>query len=1012
MTQAFKSIMVATAAIAAVTQAAPVAAQEARAPNDFTAPVQQFGRVGFDGRSLLLDGERKIIWASEMHYFRLPSPDLWRDILQKMKASGFNTVALYFDWGYHTPKQGVYDFNGIRDVDRLLTMAEEEGLYVMTRAGPYVNAELSRGGFPGWLVNQRARARTDDPEYMAATDEWLTRINAIIARHQINGDGKGNRGTVILHQIENELALTTPKQRRYMDHLYAKARADGINVPIFHNDQGRNGYWVPEDSTVKETVEGPIDLYAWDSYPGGTCSVTGQVTQGSPAPDFGYYGAGGARGGSSASPKTPGFAAEFGGGWFDYWGSNGSYDCNSVQRGRRYQRVFYGTNLANGIGIQSFYMGYGGTSWGWLPAPVVFTSYDYGAAISEARTVREKAKELKQLGGLIEAVPDLAGMVPAGKPSISSDKVQIYHNRRPESDARYLMVTQNPSNGRADVAFNFTLDLPGGSYRIPSSGDMRLDGFDAKWLVANAVIGGQHLMYSTSEVQTALKLDGSDLILLYGRAGESGETALRFASEPRVRVIEGSVTHRWDAARGDLVLNYAHTGLARVAIEGGGRPSATLLLADEETGWQFWKQSTTSGDVLLRGPELVRSASAKSGSLALVGDTSEPTSLEVWAPRAISRVSWNGKPVPMRTGSAGSRLATSTLQGPAELELPTLTNWRRMKGSPETAPKYDDSKWQKAEGQRYSSITARPDSQPNLLMDPYGFHDGDVWYRGRFAGGDAAERIRIYYGAGGSGMVQVFLDGKFVGQHELPGGLPRPVTTGVAEMELPAEARAPGEHVLAILLRNNGHNWDLEADDFHKEARGLVSVSLEKQAGGSFAIPIEWRIKGRGEDLPDPVRGVANNGGLSGEFAGWHLPALDDSAWQSVALPDAQVEPGVTWYRTHFTLDVPRDQDATIGVAIGDTTKPRSPVNYRATIFVNGWNMGQFIAHVGPQRIFPVPPGILNHNGRNTVSIAVISDGAPGHALEQVGLVTMHNRRGGLPVRNVVAPESPRDLIQ
>ena len=149
-----------------------------------------------------------------------------------------------------------------------------------------------------------------------------------------------------------------------------------------------------------------------------------------------------------------------------------------------------------------------------------------------------------------------------------------------------------------------------------------------------------------------------------------------------------------------------------------------------------------------------------------------------------------------------------------------------MNGSPEASPGFDDSKWQKTEGQRYSSITARPDSQPNLLMDPYGFHDGDVWYRGRFAGGDAAERIRIYYGAGGSGMVQVFLDGKFVGQHELPGGLPRPVTTGVAELPLPAEARAPGQHVLAIMLRNNGHNWDLEADDFHKEARGLVSVSL------------------------------------------------------------------------------------------------------------------------------------------------------------------------------------------
>src|SRR5438270_4555051 len=213
-----------------------------------------------------------------MHPFRLPSPDLWRDILQKLKASGFNTVSFYFDWGYHSPKRGVYDFSGIRDIDRLLTMADEEGLYVISRAGPYVNAELARGGFPTWLVNQKARARTDDPEYLAAADEWLNHINAIIARHQINGDGKGHRGSVILHQIENELLLTTPAQQRYMDHLYAKARADGVTVPIFTNDIGRNGYWVPRGSGVPGTVEGPTDLYAFDGYPGGSCTAKGEVT--------------------------------------------------------------------------------------------------------------------------------------------------------------------------------------------------------------------------------------------------------------------------------------------------------------------------------------------------------------------------------------------------------------------------------------------------------------------------------------------------------------------------------------------------------------------------------------------------------------------------------------------------------------------------------------------------------------------------------------------------------------
>jgi len=255
-------------------------------------------QISWDNRSIKIDGQRVFIWSGEMHPFRLPSPGLWRDVLQKMKAMGFNTVTYYVPWGYFTPKRGIYDFSGIRDVDRALSMAEEEGLYVIVRAGPYVNAELTRGGFPTWLVTQRAKARTDAPEYLDAVDEWYAHINPILRRHQLSDGG----GSIILYQIENELPETTPAHVRYMHHLYDQARADGITVPIFHNDIGRNGYWVPKSSTVANTVAGPNDLYAWDSYPGGSCNV--DATPGNPnaAPDFGWYGTGGAKGGSSASP--------------------------------------------------------------------------------------------------------------------------------------------------------------------------------------------------------------------------------------------------------------------------------------------------------------------------------------------------------------------------------------------------------------------------------------------------------------------------------------------------------------------------------------------------------------------------------------------------------------------------------------------------------------------------------------------------------------------------------------
>ena len=101
---------------------------------------------------------------------------------------------------------------------------------------------------------------------------------------------------------------------------------------------------------------------------------------------------------------------------------------------------------------------------------------------------------------------------------------------------------------------------------------------------------------------------------------------------------------------------------------------------------------------------------------------------------------------------------------------------------------------------------------------------------------------------------------------------------------------------------------------------------------------------------------------------------------------------------------MPRGDDATIGVQFGDPKTPRSPGRYRVLLFVNGWNMGQFIANIGPQRVFPVPEGILDHHGANTLALAVTSDGKPGDALEAVRLVTMHHVRGGVPVAMVKAP--------
>ena len=113
---------------------------------------------------------------------------------------------------------------------------------------------------------------------------------------------------------------------------------------------------------------------------------------------------------------------------------------------------------------------------------------------------------------------------------------------------------------------------------------------------------------------------------------------------------------------------------------------------------------------------------------------------------------------------------------------------------------------------------------------------------------------------------------------------------------------------------------------------------------------------------------------------------------------------GTSWYRTTFNLDIPTVDDASLGITIGDPSTPQSSANYRALIFVNGWNMGQYIANVGPQHTFVVPNGVLNPDGSNTLAIAVTSDGGPGNGLEKVSLTDLGTVRGGVPVTMDKAP--------
>lgn len=924
--------------------------------------------VTYDKYSLSIDGKRLYLWSGEFHYWRLPSPDLWRDVLQKMKASGYNAVSIYFDWAYHSPKQGVYDFSGVRDVDKLLDIAQQTGIYVLARPGPYVNAETDSGGLPGWLVNQSGLARTSAPDYLAAAKEWFGRIDAIIRRHQVTN----GTGSVLLYQVENEYSGTV-LDAAYMQALIDKVHADGITVPTFHNDVWAGGKWAPGKP-------GAPDLYAFDGYPQGFDCANPATWK--PAPNY--------RWARNASPNTPMFLAEFQGGSFDPWGGSGYTKCADLTNDQ-FESVFYKNNISTGATLQNFYMTVGGTSWGWLPDPsMVYTSYDYGSAISEARQIGTKLEEQKRLAYFTQAVAPLAKTDPTSSgPDITGTNpdVTLTSQINPDTQTRFVLAQHKDNTSTADSKTNFPLGTPYGVYpSVPQVGSLELNGREAKMLVSGYAFGDQQLVYSTSEIMTQAKVGANDTALLYGTTGQTGETVLRYATQPKVTVLSGQATSTWDAAKGDLRLDYTHQGLINVLIQEPGKAPFTLLIADTATSGSFWKQDTAAGAVLERGSELVRTASTAGPVLALTGDTSAAGPLEVWAPASVKVVTWNGRPI--RTARTASGTLLGRLDGPCPVTLPALTTWSHQYETPEREPGFDDSSWVKADHLTTNNPTKPPTGQPVLNADDYGFHHGDVWYRGHFTATGTETGVDLTGITGNQGQYAVWLNGTYLGSSP----------SGAKQFPVAANTLKPGSvNVVSVLLENMGHNEDWNVNDAHKEPRGLTSAALT----GSVAS-IAWRIQGNlgGEDLADPVRGPMNNGGLYGERAGWSLPGFPDQKWAKTTLPASEPTPGVSWYRTNVTLNLPKSDDVSVGLQITDDPKR----DYRASIFINGWNMGQYINNVGPQHVFVIPGGILRSDGRNTIAIASWGGSNGSGGLGAVSLVNLGTVAGGVPVHDVVSP--------
>lgn len=218
-----------------------------------------------------------------------------------------------------------------------------------------------------------------------------------------------------------------------------------------------------------------------------------------------------------------------------------------------------------------------------------------------------------------------------------------------------------------------------------------------------------------------------------------------------------------------------------------------------------------------------------------------------------------------------------------------------------------------------------------------------------------------------------YLNGHFLGSHL------GTATTSQANKTLlfPAGTlRKNTTNTILVIHDDTGHDQTTGA----LNPRGILAARLLAPSDSSTAPNFtQWRVAGTagGESDLDPVRGVYNEDGLFAERMGWHLPGFDDADWpanNSTTTRGAQVSLSVTgatvrFFRAVVPLHLPRGVDASISFVLG--TPAGASTAYRAQLFVNGYQYGRYYPHIGNQVVYPVPAGVLNYDGENTIGVAV-----------------------------------------
>lgn len=156
------------------------------------------GTVGFTNYYLEKNGIPFFGIAGECHYARVHERQ-WEDTILKMKMCGINIVSTYVFWIHHEEQEGVFRFDGNRNLRKFVEICKKHGMYVIVRIGPFDHGEVRNGGLPDWLYGKPFEVRSLDEGFLLCVKRLYHELGV-----QLKGLYFKDGGPIIGTQLDNE----------------------------------------------------------------------------------------------------------------------------------------------------------------------------------------------------------------------------------------------------------------------------------------------------------------------------------------------------------------------------------------------------------------------------------------------------------------------------------------------------------------------------------------------------------------------------------------------------------------------------------------------------------------------------------------------------------------------------------------------------------------------------------------------------------------------------------------